>query len=138
MKLGPPVCLDCLVIGSNTNLLPGHQWMCPICYSLQLKGSLLTFTTEFQTLVKSRSKLFTDNNQRTRTMDVQYSTRRRFMAGPGPEFEPNEYYRPWLEEHIGKQGVDWNWDLCRNDLDMLQIEFANKEHATIFELSWPQ
>jgi hypothetical protein len=23
--------------------------------------------------------------------------------------DPNEHYRPWLEENVGKQGRDWDW-----------------------------
>lgn len=23
--------------------------------------------------------------------------------------DPNDAYRPWLEEHVGKQGRDWQW-----------------------------
>jgi hypothetical protein len=23
--------------------------------------------------------------------------------------DPNDFYRPWLEENVGKQGWDWDW-----------------------------
>ena len=22
--------------------------------------------------------------------------------------DPNDHYRPWLQEHVGRQGWDWN------------------------------
>ena len=25
--------------------------------------------------------------------------------------DPNDWYRPWLEQHVGRQFWDWNWDL---------------------------
>jgi hypothetical protein len=40
-----------------------------------------------------------------------------------------------MEEHIGKQGVDWNWRIHK--IDLLAIDFADKEQATLFELTWP-
>ena len=29
--------------------------------------------------------------------------------------DPNDHYRPWLEENVGKQGVDWDWGLRNSD-----------------------
>ncbi len=53
------------------------------------------------------------------------------------DFEPNIHYRPWLEENIGLQGVDWQWYIDSvNSYDGLVIEFRNSEHAVLFELSW--
>ena len=60
---------------------------------------------------------------------------RPFMDVGNPE--PNEYYRPWLEGNIGKQGVDWDWDISNKDYLTLEIYFATQEHATLFELTWP-
>ena len=51
--------------------------------------------------------------------------------------EPNEHYRPWLEENVGEQGVSWNWQIHSVDGNELSIDFANKEHAILFELKWP-
>ena len=50
--------------------------------------------------------------------------------------EPNDYYRPWLEKYIGIQGVDWQWNLCGTDIDMLEIIFVKSEDAILFELKW--
>lgn len=55
---------------------------------------------------------------------------------PGQE-EPNVHYRPWLEENIGRQGVAWDWDLSPQCFELLEIYFVNKEHAMLFELTWP-
>lgn len=67
-------------------------------------------------------------------MNVQHSVRRKFTAGVGP----NQLYRPWLEMNVGKQGVAWNWNICKDNMDMMRIEFASREHATLFKLTWPQ
>jgi len=55
---------------------------------------------------------------------------------PGQE-EPNVHYRPWLEENIGRQGVAWDWDLSPQCFELLEIYFVNREHAMLFELTWP-
>lgn len=50
--------------------------------------------------------------------------------------EPNDKYRPWLETHVGKQGVAWDWKLCFTDIDSLEIQFAKEEYKILFELTW--
>ncbi len=65
-----------------------------------------------------------------------HMSKRPFMISGDHTSEPNLYYRPWLEENVGKQSVDWDWDLCKEDIDTLEIYFATKEHATLFELKW--
>ena len=62
---------------------------------------------------------------------------RPFMIPGDDTSEPNQYYRPWLEANVGKQGTDWEWDLSKTNLDTLEIYFAKKEQATLFELKWP-
>jgi hypothetical protein len=49
--------------------------------------------------------------------------------------DPNERYRDWLEKNIGKQGVNWEWDILVNDIDMVIIAFIDESHALLFELS---
>jgi len=71
------------------------------------------------------------------TMEHKHKTHRLFMNGNGPEYEPNEYYRPWLEANIGKQGIDWDWELASGDLDRIAIYFTESEHGILFELKWP-
>jgi hypothetical protein len=67
-------------------------------------------------------------------------------SGYGPEFEyvdsadPNDHYRPWLEEHVGKQGWDWNWGMADQDAtaNRLTIKIRRKhaKYATIAALRW--
>ena len=54
--------------------------------------------------------------------------------------DPNDHYRPWLEEHVGRQGWDWNWGLANDDVaaNRLTIKFRrqHQEYATIAALRW--
>jgi hypothetical protein len=66
--------------------------------------------------------------------------------------DPNDHYRPWLEQNVGRQGWDWDWRLgpitgaqgSANGPtyltgDYLEIKFrkAKAEYATMFKLIWP-
>lgn len=67
-------------------------------------------------------------------------------SGYGPEFEyvdsadPNDHYRPWMEQHVGKQGRDWNWGVANNDVaeNRLTIKIRRKyqDCAIIAKLQW--
>ena len=67
-------------------------------------------------------------------------------SGYGPEFEyidsadPNDHYRPWLEQHVGLQGWDWNWGLGGSDAkeNRLTIKIRQRYagYATIAALRW--
>jgi len=54
--------------------------------------------------------------------------------------DPNDYYRPWLEEHVGKQGWDWNWGMVDNNVaeNRLTIKIRQKhaKYATIAAIRW--
>ena len=54
--------------------------------------------------------------------------------------DPNDHYRPWMEEHVGRQGWDWNWGFVDNDVteDRLTIKFrrGKDENATLAALMW--
>lgn len=54
--------------------------------------------------------------------------------------DPNDHYRPWMEEHIGRQGWDWNWGLADRDAtdNRLTIKIRQKhaKYATIASLKW--
>ena len=54
--------------------------------------------------------------------------------------DPNDHYRPWLEQHVGRQGWDWNWGMGGSDAreNRLTIKIRQKyaEHATIAALKW--
>jgi len=67
-------------------------------------------------------------------------------SGLGPEYEyvesadPNDHYRPWMEEHVGRQGWDWNWGLADQDAtdNRLTIKIRRKyqNYALIAKLQW--
>lgn len=58
------------------------------------------------------------------------------MHGTSPALDPNEYYRLWLEEKIGKQGIDWDWELSKTDFNFVHIMFSSSDNGTLFELTW--
>ena len=79
------------------------------------------------------------------------------VAGPGPEdpfwydlggaayvtFEsadPNDHYRPWMEQHVGKQGWDWNWGMADRDATdnglTIKIRQRHAKYATIAAIRW--
>ena len=84
--------------------------------------------SNLEILFKDREIIVTD-------MTIAHTSVRLFIA-PGNE-EPNRHYRPWLEEHVGVQGVNWNWHLNTSNGAMVDIEFNDTEHAALFELTWP-
>ena len=54
--------------------------------------------------------------------------------------DPNDHYRPWLEEHVGQQGWDWNWGLVNNDSIenrlTIKIRQGKKKFAVIAAIRW--
>jgi hypothetical protein len=54
--------------------------------------------------------------------------------------DPNDHYRPELENLVGKQGLNWDWTLMDDDIstNKLTIKFRRgKEHlASYFALKW--
>ena len=77
---------------------------------------------------------------------VDPALRHGIWSGYGPEVEyvesadPNDHYRPWMEEHVGKQGRDWNWGLSGNDASKnrltIKIRRKHAKCATIAALKW--
>jgi len=78
------------------------------------------------------------------------------VAGPGPEYprwsacshraatwppDPNDHYRPWMEQHVGRQGWDWDWtvgpsvDETKNYLT-IKIRQQHAKYATIAAIRW--
>jgi hypothetical protein len=67
-------------------------------------------------------------------------------SGYGPEYEyvdsadPNDHYRPFLEQHVGRQGWDWNWGMADRDAtdNRLTIKIRQKyaDYAIIAALRW--
>lgn len=54
-----------------------------------------------------------------------------YPGGNGTSTDPNESYRPWLENNVGKQGTDWKWEIgapfeinlyiCKKKKDMISL-----------------
>jgi len=67
-------------------------------------------------------------------------------SGYGPEFEyvdsadPNDHYRPELEEHVGRQGWDWNWGVGGTDVSenrlTIKIIKSKAKYASYFAIKW--
>lgn len=80
------------------------------------------------------------------TGDVIVGPDSRAWSGMGPMRElvfssdPNDHYRPWLEEHVGRQGWDWNWGMADRDAidNRLTIKIRQKHAscATVLALRW--
>ena len=54
--------------------------------------------------------------------------------------DPNDHYRPWMEQHVGRQGWDWNWGMSGNDASKnrltIKIRQKHAKCATIAALRW--
>jgi hypothetical protein len=50
--------------------------------------------------------------------------------------DPNELMRPELELIVGKQGVDWDWDICRTQDNAIDVFFDDAVEAVKFKLVW--
>ena len=65
----------------------------------------------------------------------QYKTDEQWLSA-----DPNDHYRPWLEEHVGKQGWDWNWGVGGTDVSAnrltIKIRRKHEKYATIAALRW--
>ncbi len=133
MGLGPPVCNPCMILGSHTE----HKefpWRCLHCGSMELKRHLWEFIKPTQELIEARSRLI----EKRTIMDFGNYIYREFISLNDPR-EPNERYRIWLEENIGKQAEEWDWDInLGSDMDAwkkLRVTFKNHEDAMLFELT---
>ena len=54
--------------------------------------------------------------------------------------DPNDHYRAWLENNVGRQGWDWNWRMLDNDVanNCIHIKVRQKfaMYATIMAINW--
>ena len=54
--------------------------------------------------------------------------------------DPNDHYRPWMEQHVGRQGWDWNWGMANRDAtdNRLTIKIRKKyaKYATLATIKW--
>jgi hypothetical protein len=134
MALGPPTCAKCMCAGWLDVSRKKNPWYCPICGE-DPKEYIWGYSPHDQQLMNNRAFLFHHSPPIINDMIVEAKTTRPFMRVG--EKEPNEHYRPWLEKIVGKQGVDWNWQLVPTCIDSLEISFADSNHAVLFELIWP-
>ena len=70
-------------------------------------------------------------------------TRPDHLGNSSDSSDPNEHYRPWLEQHAGPQGRSWDWMLDRDSVDEqgwadIKIKFRDAKIATLFVLTWSQ
>lgn len=52
--------------------------------------------------------------------------------------DPNDHYRPYLEENVGRQGWDWDWRLDDGSINGLTIKIRRdkRKYASIIGLMW--
>lgn len=54
--------------------------------------------------------------------------------------DPNDHYRPFLEQLVGRQGWDWNWGMADRDaIDnrlTIKIRRRHQHLATVLALRW--
>ena len=58
--------------------------------------------------------------------------------------DPNDHYRPWMEQHVGRQGWDWNWRIGKitstpgpaQDTLIIKFRRGREKYATIAALRW--
>jgi len=54
--------------------------------------------------------------------------------------DPNDHYRPWMEQHVGCQGWDWDWGFVGNDVSnnclTIKVRQTKAKYATIIALNW--
>jgi hypothetical protein len=49
--------------------------------------------------------------------------------------DPNDHYRPWLEKHVGRQHLDWDWKI-RDDQLIIKFRIGKKDHMMEASLRW--
>ena len=54
--------------------------------------------------------------------------------------DPNDHYRPWMEQHVGRQGWDWNWGMADRDATdnrlTIKIRQRHARYATLVAIKW--
>lgn len=77
------------------------------------------------------------------TVDVKWPNPNDLLSINGFTFDtsdPNEIYRPWLEENVGKQGRDWDWTNFYKQDDPFEIRIflsrRKKYLAPMIGLMW--
>ncbi len=139
MDIADYVCLICNIVIRKLPLINSNQIKkcCHLCGNLELKPYSVFDMEDLNNIgyYRARSVLIQTKEEADKTdMKVSYTTFRPFITD---DIEPNEKYRSWLEEHVGKQKVTWDWDIYSENFELLEIKFTNKQSATLFELTWP-
>jgi len=57
--------------------------------------------------------------------------------------DPNDHYRPWLEKHVGRQGIDWQWEpsfstknsMAYDTID-IKLRWGKEKFATYIAMQW--
>jgi len=72
--------------------------------------------------------------------DPRYYDRTGSAYIPYSSADPNDHYRPWLEENVGKQSWDWNWGFTGNDVTenklTIKIRKGREKYATLATILW--
>jgi len=50
--------------------------------------------------------------------------------------DPNEIMRPELEELVGAQWVDWDWEVSKSGSHAIDVYFNDATEAIRFKLTW--
>lgn len=54
--------------------------------------------------------------------------------------DPNDHYRPWMEQHVGRQKWDWDWGFVGNDVNdnclTIKIRRKHKKYMSMIGLKW--
>ena len=132
MDVGPYACGLCLIM-LRQETRP-HRLKCPICNAAGDDKSFYVweFDSKDYAYIMKNTKLHNGHVIYPNPLvGLAYTTR------PWPKnSDPNELWRPWLEEHVGSQNIDWDWILWPNRIDIVEISFVDPLNATLFELKW--
>ena len=54
--------------------------------------------------------------------------------------DPNDHYRPWMEQHVGRQGIHWNWGMADRDATdnrlTIKIIKSKAKYASYCAIKW--
>jgi hypothetical protein len=59
-----------------------------------------------------------------------------FETGEFATSDPNEIMRPQLEELVGIQGADWDWEVSKSGSHSIDVYFTDATEAIRFKLLW--
>lgn len=46
------------------------------------------------------------------------------------------WWKPWLIDNVGKEYVDWSWDIRENDDQEVEFGFIKENDCTLFTVVW--